>query len=109
MRHFQDSYEDELGQLQPLVHPGKQGAGCEYAETLRAIAWLIYTQPELRAPFEASVWRNGQGLDSSPAVPFLRWVSLKNPQTGKPNIYSVGWWALSIRGMPRASTTFPSM
>jgi hypothetical protein len=96
MRHVQDSFLDELGQRTMMVHDSRQGANCEYAETLRCIAWLIYSQPELRVAFEASVWRNGQGLDSNPAVPFVRWVAQKNPQTMRPNIYSVGWFALSI-------------
>jgi hypothetical protein len=70
------------------------------------MAWLVYSVPALRKEFEVSVWRNGVGLDSVPAVPFITWLSQMDAN-GLPNIYSIGFFAIATRGQPPASTTFP--
>ena len=81
-------------------------ARCVYAETLRPIAWVIYSTPTLRVAYEQSVWRGGRGLDSIPAVPFYRWLALKD-SFSMLNLYTVGFFALTLRGQPRTSTSFP--
>lgn len=109
MLGIKDTFVDELGIRKKMIHAGPMGANCEYAETLRAMAWLIYSRTELRTAYERSIWRNGEGLDKNPAVPFVRWLAAKNRQTGVPNIYTIGWFTLSIRGHPKQSTSFPAV
>lgn len=103
---LQRTFTDELGQIQRLIHVEPVGGRCPYSETLRAIAWLIYSTPTLRTAYEQSIWRNGRGLDSIPAVPFVRWLG-QTDSSGLMNLYTVGFFALTLRGQPRASTSFP--
>jgi hypothetical protein len=103
---LQQTFTDELGETK-MIHVEPMTARCPYSESLRAIAWLIYSTPSLRAAYGKSTWRNGAGLDYMPAVPFVRWLGLKDSFSGLSNLYTVGFFALSIRGQPAASTTFP--
>jgi len=103
---LQRTFTDELGEAQRLIHIEPMGVRCPYSETLRAMAWVIYSTPTLRTAYEQSIWRGRRGLDSIPAVPFVRWLGLNDSSSGL-NLYTVGFFALTLRGQPRASTSFP--
>lgn len=51
---------------------------------------LTYSIPILRAAYEMFVWKNGAGLDSTSALPFVRWLVLKD--SFRLNLYTIGFF-----------------
>ena len=100
---LQRTFTDEARETQHLIHAERVVARCQHTKTSHAMAWVINSTLTLRAAYERSVWRNTRGLDSIPAVPFVRWLGLTN-SSFELNLYTVGFFALALRG---PSTSFP--